>query len=594
MLTLVISITLVLSSGHVDAKSTKGSKSDLRRRYAEMMTSSPPPTHPPSNEEVSICMRDRSDRLPHNLAKVLENPKMYLPGPNSDQKEGEREYVIVGGGIAGLTAAYLLLTVGHKVTVIESSERLGGRIYTIRRDGYYGDLGAMRFPQDHVVVMKGFELFDVELTNFINYDEGDQGNYYFINGKYIPTTDLEKQDVLRDIYKDFGVQEERIPKDKEGKYHDPRMIFEDAFDSEVKSTGHCRGDKTLHTFLRGVAEKHGWDDQVILMWATFTASHAFLPYSVDYFITDADNKLFKKGYEGKNKLEVVNGAEVLIDNVAARLKEFPANKFKLIINSPVYKIADVDHKVKVYHGHEKNDGQYVVGEKVLVTATSRAVNLIEFTNPLPYMKKMSMKNIKYMNAAKIFLKFKSAFWAKAENNKAEPILYGEYEGKRAGATGITDNHLSQVYYPSHPFHGTKLLASYTWDDNADFWIALNASAATDLALEELSKVHGPVVRQEFEESVIYNWNKNPHTHGAFIMQESYQKYNYMKHLMSSHGNVLFSGEYTNKEHNGWVEAAMESTIRVLVNENPTLYEKHFKAEEEEFFSRPGRLGGEKM
>ena len=33
---------------------------------------------------------------------------------------------IVGGGIAGLTAAYDLLAAGHKVTVFEAGEQTGG------------------------------------------------------------------------------------------------------------------------------------------------------------------------------------------------------------------------------------------------------------------------------------------------------------------------------------------------------------------------------------------------------------------------------------------------------------------------------------
>jgi len=542
--------------------------------------------------EVSVCMRERRDRLPSNLAKVLENPKKYLPGPTAYQKEGEREYVIVGGGIAGLTAAYLLLSVGHKVTILESSHRIGGRIYTYRGEGYYGDLGAMRFPQDHVVVMKAFKLFNVPIVNFTNNDEGAQGNYYYINGKYIPSSKLDKKDpkFYRQLYKDFGVSEDKIPKDKDGKYMDPRKLFGSALKNEVQRDHHCRGDKTLHTFLREYAEEKGWDDQLVLMWSTFRGNGAFLPYSLDEFISDSDAKLLKEKYKDLSRLEIVNGSEVFVDLVYKRLKEFPAHRFKLVLDAPVYKIADKGHRVKVFYG-EKKTNQFVSGDKVLVTPTARVVSTIEFTKPLPYLKKMALKNLKYVNAAKIFIKFKSAFWAKAENNKAEPILYGEYPGKKAGATGIMDNHLVQVYYPSHPFHGTKLLASYTWDDFSDFWISLNTSEATQLALDELSKVHGPVVRQEFEEAVVYNWNLNPHTHGAFVMHETFQKYNYMEHLMASHGNVLFSGEYTNKEHTGWVEAAMESTIRVLVNENPGLYEKDFKEEEDKFLSRKDRLKG---
>jgi monoamine oxidase len=62
-----------------------------------------------------------------------------------------RHVVIVGAGIAGLTAGLLLKEAGHRVTILEARNRLGGRIYTYRgfAGGMYGEIGAMRFPRQH-------------------------------------------------------------------------------------------------------------------------------------------------------------------------------------------------------------------------------------------------------------------------------------------------------------------------------------------------------------------------------------------------------------------------------------------------------------
>jgi protoporphyrinogen/coproporphyrinogen III oxidase len=48
---------------------------------------------------------------------------------------------IVGGGIAGLTAAYRLKQRGVRVVVYEAGERVGGAIRTRRSDGYVAELG---------------------------------------------------------------------------------------------------------------------------------------------------------------------------------------------------------------------------------------------------------------------------------------------------------------------------------------------------------------------------------------------------------------------------------------------------------------------
>ncbi|MFI5185174.1 MAG: flavin monoamine oxidase family protein [Chitinophagales bacterium] len=44
--------------------------------------------------------------------------------------------IIVGGGMAGLMAAKELLSQGHVVTIVEASDRLGGRVYTIRNSSF--------------------------------------------------------------------------------------------------------------------------------------------------------------------------------------------------------------------------------------------------------------------------------------------------------------------------------------------------------------------------------------------------------------------------------------------------------------------------
>ena len=58
------------------------------------------------------------------------------------QSQTYQKIGIIGGGIAGLSAAHMLSMAGRDVTVIEARNRLGGRINTDRSLGFAADLGA--------------------------------------------------------------------------------------------------------------------------------------------------------------------------------------------------------------------------------------------------------------------------------------------------------------------------------------------------------------------------------------------------------------------------------------------------------------------
>lgn len=51
--------------------------------------------------------------------------------------------IVIGGGIAGLTAAFRMQEHGLDVTVLEAQGAVGGRMATIARDGYLLDIGAL-------------------------------------------------------------------------------------------------------------------------------------------------------------------------------------------------------------------------------------------------------------------------------------------------------------------------------------------------------------------------------------------------------------------------------------------------------------------
>lgn len=81
---------------------------------------------------------------------------MNAPGTAATQAAA-RHAVVVGGGLAGLSAAAALVAAGCRVTLIESSGRLGGVVETVQRDGWLVERSADSFL---AVRPEGFALVE--------------------------------------------------------------------------------------------------------------------------------------------------------------------------------------------------------------------------------------------------------------------------------------------------------------------------------------------------------------------------------------------------------------------------------------------------
>ncbi|HEY9827322.1 MAG TPA: NAD(P)/FAD-dependent oxidoreductase [Stenomitos sp.] len=75
---------------------------------------------------------------------------------------------IIGGGIAGLNAAYHLKRAGFKATVYEARARLGGRIHSVTgalAPGLVSDLGGSLINTDHADILALVKTFKLQLFN---------------------------------------------------------------------------------------------------------------------------------------------------------------------------------------------------------------------------------------------------------------------------------------------------------------------------------------------------------------------------------------------------------------------------------------------
>src|SRR5262250_1997721 len=80
-----------------------------------------------------------------------------------------KKVIIIGAGLAGLSAGFELMQAGHDVTILEAQTRPGGRACSIRQpfsDGLYAEPGATSIAETNDLTLKYARQFGLELDSW--------------------------------------------------------------------------------------------------------------------------------------------------------------------------------------------------------------------------------------------------------------------------------------------------------------------------------------------------------------------------------------------------------------------------------------------
>lgn len=179
--------------------------------------------------------------------------------------------IVIGAGVAGLTAARLLTHAGRRVVVLEARDRVGGRVWTDRTDGLVTDLGASWIhgitDSPVAAAADAFGMRTVEFTVGGYQPDSRPIAYYGPEGTRL--TDAAAQRFIGDIHAvDAALLEVVAASDPEASYRDvtEAALAQQGWDEErtqrVREYLEHRSEEQYGAWIEDLAA-HGLDDDSI-------------------------------------------------------------------------------------------------------------------------------------------------------------------------------------------------------------------------------------------------------------------------------------------------------------------------------------------
>lgn len=465
--------------------------------------------------------------------------------------------LILGAGLAGMTAALELRKAGYKVQVLEFNSRPGGRNWTLRGgdkftelggaaqtcefdEGLYINPGPWRIPYHHHAVLDYCKRLNVTLEPFIqlNHNALLHGSKAFGG----------KPQRIREIKTDFQGQV-----------------------SELLAKAANQGK------LDDAVSK---DDKEILLQALKSWGALDKDYAYKANLISADFRGFAKdpgGGLGAAPLpgEPIALSDILKSRMYRYLQNFALHEFQTTMFQPVggmdmigkafaREVGDViRYDSKVTQIQQDGGGVTVtyIDTKNPATPLQAKADWCVCTIPLSILSqlpldvgarmKAAIDAVPYTSAVKVGLQFKRRFWEEDE------AIYG--------GISYTDLPIRQIAYPNTGFNRSGrgvLLGAYLYEGaNAYEFTSLAPAERVARAVEFGAAVH-PQYKAEFENGVSVAWHRVPFTLGCAGNWTDSAREEHYDNLCQIDGRIVLAGEHASYIP-AWQEGAILSSLDAI-------------------------------
>ena len=446
-------------------------------------------------------------------------------------KRGKKQKVLIlGAGMAGMSAALELIKLGHDVAVIEGQTRAGGRVKTLRSplaDGLYADLGAARIPENHEWTMKYIHKYNLKLHPF-NPQEGD--NVDMLDGKKFRYTRDQPLEL-----KDYPV--ELTEKERS-------LGISGVWDASLKPLLNNIGDPKSMDWPPAAIAKYDQNNYVeYLQSQGFSGDYATvinLGYGKDLSLMEMVREDLLNHGAPRNK--IVGGNDLL----PAKMAEELANTIQYGLKVLNIHQSESDVSVLVSQGNERKTFS---ADRVICTIPLPVLRKMDFVRSLSREKRMAIYEMSHVYLSRTVMQVKNRYW------------------KDEGFNGFakTDRPI-EIWDPNYESEKKRgLISAYMKDVDSRQMLDWPDKERLDFAASQVNTVF-PGLFDHLEGGYTKCWGEDPWALCAHAFTSKGQMTTLLPHLLKPEGRIHLAGEHVSAYH-GWMQGAIESGNRVAKEVN---------------------------
>jgi monoamine oxidase len=443
--------------------------------------------------------------------------------------------VILGGGLAGLSAGFELKRAGHKITILEARKQPGGRVRTIHGfgDGLYAEAGPISFPQSHQFTFGYCTDFGLQLRPAF-------------------TIGLDSVASIRgDIFRIKSTGEANVPFPLSAAERDAGVfgIIGLYLQRYMREVGNPLGagwpsDELAETdqlTLQSLLERDGATQGAIDIIAS--SQLGILGFGLDS-ISAMDGVVSEAVANDPRFFEIMGGNDLLPAAFKKRVKK----QFK---KKAIVRRIEQDASGVTVTYDDSNGTQTISADRVICTLPFPVLKDIEVFPAFSEAKLRAINELKWTPVTRAFLQFRTRVW----------------EQNGMSGFGLTDTAIQSTYSPTLTQGGRRgLLAAYTGGQRALDLGAMSESARQSLVLNRMNSLFGSGLSNQYESGTSQIWQDEPFARGAFVYFEPGQMTTLLPIAQQPEGRIHFAGEHTSAWH-GWMNGALESGNRAAQEVN---------------------------